>query len=182
MSGGSVVALAVIVVVALVATGVGVFLVTRNGGDGASPSTDVPSLATTADDGPSSGPTLPPVPTRPTDPETTNPDTPTTDDPLGGLGEGLIPGGTGVPGNVPEQLPQPEGATASDFGLEVDMAVDAVATFYESALATEGYTVTDAESPLAGGQALAVEGNGITGQLLIAVIGGPETSVLWVPS
>ncbi len=180
MSGGAVVALALIVVVALVATGLGVFLVTRGGGDDASPTTTAAAGATTVPRAPSPDLTLPTDPAVPSSPA--DPDIPaTTDDLLGGLGDGLVPGGTGVPGNVPEQLPQPEGATASDFGLEVDMPVDAVAAFYEGALATEGYTLTGAESPLAGGRALVVEGNGLTGQLLIAVVGGPETSILWVP-
>ncbi len=181
MSGGAVAALAAIVVVALLATGVGVFLVTRDGGGTATPSTPTSPVATTVPGAPGTELTLPSVPTDPSSP-TTDPDaSATTDDPLGGLGEGLVPGGSGIPGNVPEQLPRPEGATDGAVGLEVDLPLDAVATFYEGALPPEGYTVTAAESPLEG-RALAVEGNGLTGQLLIANLGGPEASILWIPT
>ncbi len=181
--GGAVVALAAVVVVALVATGVGVFLVTRDGGEGAAGPTRSSTAATSVGGGPGSvgggpgstaarSPTLPPPSTGAGPGSTTEPD--------GTLPDGTLPGGD-VLDPIPEDFPTPEGARPSPIGLEVPAAVEDVAAFYEQALAGAGYTVAADPASLDSTRTLAVEGDGVTGRLVITDLATPTTTmVAWV--
>ncbi|WCO67929.1 hypothetical protein PO878_04220 [Iamia majanohamensis] len=173
MSRGALVALAAVVVVALVATGVGVFLVTQ--GDDGGPDDAASDRTTTTSGAPSSSTSAPtsggsdPVPV---------PSVPSTDgsDPTSPLPDLPFPGGLGDP--LPEGFPTPEGARPGDIGLEVDQSAADVLAFYRSSLPAAGYTVADSEDASTGAS-LTVIGNGVDGQLVVTDVIAP-TRIVWL--
>ncbi len=168
-------ALAAIVVAALVATGVGVFLVTRGDDSSADPTTTTAGVdpGSTAPDPSGSSPSTAPTSEDPGSTTSTAPGDPGSTTPLPDL---PFPGGLGDP--LPDGFPTPEGAQPGAIGLEVDQPASAVIDFYRSALPAAGYTVADGDDASTGASLL-VTGNGVDGQLVITDIVTP-TRIVWL--
>lgn len=179
LSGGAVVALAAVFVLAIVATGVGVFLVAGSddgGGDGSSRSSE-------ASAGPATSASTASTPTT---------DSATTDSSTEGSSSTAVPSSPSIPEGTtpsipeapgaappPEEFPEPDGATSSvTGGIEVSGTPADVADFYETELTAAGYTV--ARTTVEGlAESLVVSGNGVDGQLVITDV-GVSTAVLWL--
>lgn len=177
VSGRALVALIAVVVTALVVVGLGVFLVTSgdDGGESASETRPAGASESLPEESPGSGPV---ASVDVGEPEETGPGSSLD---LSGSEPSLPPElGTGSL-SVPDGFPQPDGAVpdALTGGLTVPGEAAAAQSFYEGALPGAGYTVEPADLPGVAA-ALAVTGDGISGQLLFLDLGLGSTSVLWV--
>lgn len=181
MSGRALIALVAVVAMALVAVGLGVLFVTSGDDDGGTASeTSGPAGASApATEAPGSG-SSPSVAVGAPETEPGNSlDLSTSSSSVPGLPpelgtEGLAP---------PDGFPQPDGAAIDELtgGLTVPGEAAAARSFYEGALPGEGYTVGSADLPGVAG-ALAVTGDGVSGQLVFLDLGFGSTSVFWVAS